>query len=556
MTADGIIAIRRLTYHYPQRPTPALRDVTWDVADGEFVLVAGASGSGKSTLLRCLNGLVPHFSGGVLAGQMAVAGIDVIAAGPRVMSRHVGFVAQDPEAQAVLDRVEGEIAFALENAAVPPAEMHRRVEQALDLVELTPLRDRPLDTLSGGERQRLAIAAALALQPRVLVLDEPTSQLDPQSAEEVLRALVRLKAGLGLTIILAEHRLERIARYADRLTFLEDGRVVLDGPVRTTLPLIPGAPPVVALGRALGWQPAPLTVKEARPLAATLPVAAFPVPQATPVPEKPIAPRLQVEGLRFSYNGQETLRGIDLSVAPGEVVALVGRNGAGKSTLLKCIVGLLRGQAGEVRVNGRSTLGRHVADICREIGYLPQNADDLLFADTVADEMRVTLRNHGLAATAVEQAAWLARLGLTELARAYPRDLSAGQRQRVALGAVTATQPRLLLLDEPTRGLDWAAKTALVALWRGWLAEGAAMLLVTHDVELAATFAQQTVILSRGEVIAAGPTRDVLAGAPHFAPQMARLFPGRGWLTVEDALRGLGRPASGANEWEDKQCRD
>ncbi len=542
-----MIALHRLTYHYPQRTDAALRAVTWDVADGEFVLVAGASGSGKSTLLRCLNGLVPHFSGGVLAGRVEVAGIDVVAAGPRVMSRHVGFVAQDPEAQAVLDRVEGEIAFALENAAVPPAEMRVRVEEALDLVELTPLRDRPLGTLSGGERQRLAIAAALALRPRVLVLDEPTSQLDPQSAEDVLRALVRLNEDLGLTIVLAEHRLERIARYADRLTFLENGRVTLDGPVRETLPLVPGAPPVVALARALGWRPAPLTVKEAKPWAANLPVVVPPLP-ATPPPAAPSAPLLRVEGLRFSYNGQETLRDIDLSIAPGEAVALVGRNGAGKSTLLKCIVGLLRGQAGEVWVGGRSTRGRDVAGICREVGYLPQNADDLLFADSVADELRVTLRNHGLTASADERAAWLARLGLTEVAEAYPRDLSVGQRQRVALGAVTATRPRLLLLDEPTRGLDWAAKLALAALWRGWLAEGAGILLVTHDVELAAAFAQRTVMLSRGEIIAAGPTHEVLAGTAHFAPQMARLFPGRGWLTVEDALRGLGQPANGVSE--------
>ena len=538
-----MIALRGLTYTYPQRAAPALRDVDWQVAEGEFVLVAGASGSGKSTLLRCLNGLVPHFSGGVVAGRVSVAGHDVLAAGPRVMSRTVGFVAQDPEAQAVLDRVEGEIAFALENAAVPPAEMRVRVEEALALVELTALRDRPLSKLSGGERQRLAIAAALALRPRVLVLDEPTSQLDPQSAEDVLRALVRLNDDLGLTIVLAEHRLERIARYADRLAYLEAGRVALDGPVRQVLPLLPSAPPVVKLARALGWQPAPLTVKEARPHAAALATDAPAAVAAPPPGGPPAAPLLQVEKLRFSYNGQATLRDVDLSVAPGEAVALIGRNGAGKSTLLKCIVGLLRGQAGEVRIAGRSTRGRDVADICREVGYLPQQADDLLFADTVAEEMQITLRNHALSPAPGDSAAWLARLGLAEVAEAYPRDLSAGQRQRVALGAVTVTRPRLLLLDEPTRGLDWPAKQALLALWRGWLAEGVAVLLVTHDVELAAAFARRAVMLSQGEVIAAGPTRDVLGSSPHFAPQMARLFPGRGWLTVDDALRGLGRPA-------------
>ena len=548
-----MIAVRRLTYTYPQRTRPALREVTWDVADGEFVLLAGPSGSGKSTLLRCLNGLVPHFSGGVLAGGVSVAGIDVVRAGPRVLSRQVGFVAQDPEAQAVLDRVEGEIAFALENAAVPPDEMRLRVEEMLDLLDLTPLRDRRLHTLSGGERQRLAIAAALALRPRVLVLDEPTSQLDPQSAEDVLRALVRLNDDLGLTIVLAEHRLERIARYADRLTYLEAGQVVADGPVRAVLPRLPVAPPLLQLAQALNWQPTPLTVKEARPFATALADGAAAADQADVPPSAPtvtLAPPaapslLAVSDLRFSYNGHQTLKDISFSIAPGEAVAMVGRNGSGKSTLLKCIVGVLRGQSGEVRVNGRPTRGRDVADICREVGYLPQNPDDLLFADTVADEVRATLRNHGLPLPPDEVAAQLARLGLDALAGVYPRDLSVGQRQRVALAAVTATRPRLLLLDEPTRGLDRQAKEALVALWRGWLAEGAALLLVTHDVEMAATIATRTIMLSQGEVIAVGPTRDVLAGSPQFAPQMARLFPGRGWLTVQDVLGALDRANTG-----------
>ena len=548
-----MIAVRRLTYTYPQRTSPALREVTWDVADGEFVLLAGPSGSGKSTLLRCLNGLVPHFSGGVLVGGVSVAGIDAVRAGPRVLSRQVGFVAQDPEAQAVLDRVEGEIAFALENAAVPPDEMRLRVEEVLDLLDLTPLRDRRLHTLSGGERQRLAIAAALALRPRVLVLDEPTSQLDPQSAEDVLRALVRLNDDLGLTIVLAEHRLERIARYADRLTYLEAGQVVADGPVRAVLPRLPVAPPLLQLAQALNWQPTPLTVKEARPFATALADGAAAADQADVPPSAPtvtLAPPaapslLAVSDLRFSYNGHQTLKDISFSIAPGEAVAMVGRNGSGKSTLLKCIVGVLRGQSGEVRVNGRPTRGRDVADICREVGYLPQNPDDLLFADTVADEVRATLRNHGLPLPPGEVAAQLARLGLDALAGVYPRDLSVGQRQRVALAAVTATRPRLLLLDEPTRGLDRQAKEALVALWRGWLAEGAALLLVTHDVEMAATIATRTIMLSQGEVIAAGPTRDVLAGSPQFAPQMARLFPGRGWLTVQDVLGALDRANTG-----------
>lgn len=536
-----MIAIDHLTFTYPNKNNPALLDVTWLAEEGEFVLVAGPSGSGKSTLLRCINGLVPHFSGGVLSGRVTVTGIDAVAAGPRALSRRVGFVAQDPEAQAVLDRVESEIAFALEQAAIPAAEMRVRVEEALDLVELTPLRDRPLQTLSGGERQRLAIAAALALHPQVLVLDEPTSQLDPQSAEDVLRALVRLNEDLGLTIILAEHRLERIVRYVDRLTYLENGRIVVDASVREALAEIDAGPPLVQLARALDWRPMPLTVKEGRPFAlAAAKTEEPPARVAISVTE----PLLEVEGLHFSYNGKHTLKNVDISIGAGETVALMGRNGAGKSTLLKCVVGLLRERAGEIRIAGRSIRGRDVADICREVGYLPQNPDDLLFAETVQDELRVTMRNHQLPESPEDVERLLARLGLGDLSEQYPRDLSVGQRQRVALGAVTITRPRVLLLDEPTRGLDARTKSALAAIWRRWLDEGAGILLVTHDVELAAIIANRTVMLSGGEVIASGPTREVLGSSPYFAPQIARLFPGRGWLTPEDALLGLGHSVS------------
>lgn len=532
-----MIALSDLSYTYPQAATPALRHIDWAIGDGEFVLLAGRSGSGKSTLLRCFNGLVPHFTGGVLAGEVMLAGLDAVRAGPRRLSRLVGFVAQDPEAQSVLDQVEAEVAFALENAAIPPPEMRARVEEALALVDLLPLRDRGLATLSGGERQRLTIAAALALRPRVLVLDEPTSQLDPHSAADVLRALVRLNEELGLTIVLAEHRLERVLRYADRLTYLEAGRIVVDAPAREALARLDAAgidvgPPLVKVARALNWQPLPLTVMEAQPFANSI----APAPPRPPRQPSAVTPVLEIEGLRFAYHGRPALNGIELTAGAGEAVALLGRNGAGKSTLLKCIVGLLAAQAGEIRVDGRSTRGRSVADLCRVIGYLPQNPDDLLFAETVADELRTTLRNHRLPETPGLTTDLLRELELDGLQDAYPRDLSVGQRQRVALGAVTVTRPRLLLLDEPTRGLDGATKAALVALWRQWLAEGAALLLVTHDVELAATIAHRTVILNQGQVIAAGPTGDVLAGSSEFAPQIARLFPGTGWLTPADVL--------------------
>jgi energy-coupling factor transport system ATP-binding protein len=467
--SQAMIDIRGLQYSYPQQNEPALRGIDWQVAAGEFVLVTGPSGAGKSTLLRCLNGLVPHFNGGTIAGQVWVNGLDVIAASPTVMSQHVGFVLQNPEAQAVLDVVEAEIAFGLENTAVPRPEMQQRVSDVLNWLDLTHLRQRQLHTLSGGERQRVAIATALALRPQVLVLDEPTSQLDPQSAEEVLQALVRLNQALGLTIILSEHRLARILPYAHRMVVVEDGRLVEDRGLET------GDWRLEIAGEQRGRGAEGITPHASR---FTL---------------------LDVKDLHFAYEGEPVLGGVNLQVGAGEAVALVGRNGTGKSTLLRCVVGLLQGGKGEVVVNGRSIHKRSVADICREVAYLPQNPDDLLFADTVADELAVTLKNHGLA-DAPGSRDLLAELGLAAYADAYPRDLSVGQRQRVALGAVTVTRPNILLLDEPTRGLDAAAKQNLVAIWQRWLARGMGLLLVTHDRELVAQVADRVLMMEDGMV--------------------------------------------------------
>lgn len=546
-----MIEFSHFFYTYPGREAPALHDLSLRIAKGAFVLITGTSGAGKSTLLRALSGLVPHFSGGRVSGQIRVDGHNPLAEGPRALSRVAGTVFQNPEAQAVLERVEAEIAFGLENAAIPLAEMRERVEEVLALLDLRPLRDRRLSTLSGGERQRVAIATALALRPQVLVLDEPTSQLDPEAAAELLEALARLNRQLDLTIVLAEHRLERVLPYADRVVALADGELVAEGPVPEVLDRIPQLPPVATLGRSLGWETLPQTLTQARRFLAREGRSTIPGPNGSTRRQsngsaggnghRP-APLLHVSDLHFAYGQTPLLRGVSFEVHPGEVVALMGANGSGKTTLLKTIVGLLPAGRGEVWLNGRLTAGRDVAEIAQEVAYLPQTPDDLLFADSVREELAITLRNHGRSPDAAQIDSLLARLGLSTLAGHYPRDLSVGQRQRVALGAVMVTHPSLLLLDEPTRGLDYAAKQELAALWRQWRAEGMGLLLVTHDVELVAQVADRVLFLEEGGVAQAGPAAAVFDALPRFAPQVARLFPGRGWLTVDDALAGLNVP--------------
>jgi len=537
-----MIKFENVSYSYPKANQPILNKITFSLPEGEFALLVGASGVGKSTLLRCLNGLVPHFTGGVLSGQIEVNQLNPVMASPKIMSHHVGFVFQDPENQFVMDRVEDELAFALENAAMPPQDMRIRVEEVLDLLDLAPLRNRPLENLSGGEKQRVAIASALALHPKILVLDEPTSQLDPKSAEDVLQALVRLNHDLGLTIVLAEHRLERVLAHVDYLIYLpSQGEDLLVGSPRDLLSDLSLVPPLIQVARTLSWHPLPLTIKEGRRFSRRLKFPSKKEPSAIPTIQPSQSPYLELRRIEVAYDEQPILRQVSLTVSSGEIVALMGRNGSGKTSLLKSLVGLVPLQGGQINVAGESIAGQNVADICRKVGYLPQNPNALLFAETVLDELLITLRNYNLTpqSAPISPQKLLTSLGLADKASAYPRDLSVGERQRVALGAITITQPQALLLDEPTRGLDYQAKQQLAELLYQWREKGLAIMVVTHDVELAAQIADRVVLLSQGEVIADGSSHEVLATSPLFAPQIAHLFPNSGWLTAKDAITNL-----------------
>jgi energy-coupling factor transport system ATP-binding protein len=512
-----------VTFRYPDAAVPAITDVRLSIEEGTFALVAGPTGAGKSTFLRTANGLVPHFTGGTFSGRVFAAGRDTLAHPPRRLADVVAFVPQDPAASFVVDRVEDEIAYGMENLGVDPAHMRRRIEEMLDLLDIEPLRDRSVRELSGGERQRVAIAAAMAAGPRILVLDEPTSQLDPQAAEHVVAALQRLVHDQGLTVLLAEHRLERVAGAVDVALGFDGGHVTAGTPADVIAGLASG-PPVARLGRLMGWNPVPLTVREARRLG-TLPpfvAGAAAIPSGGRV--------VELRGLTAAHGAVTALRGIDLTVRTGEILAVVGRNGAGKTTLLRSVAGVHTPRSGTVHVQGRAPRPGTDVALC------PQEPEAILFADTVADEARITLRANGHDVSRAEPL--LDELGIGALAGAHPRDLSAGQRLLVAVAATAAAGAPVLLLDEPTRGLDPDTKERLARFVRAHAERGGAVLFATHDVELAAALATRVVMLAGGEIVADGRPSVILGDSQVFAPQMTRAF-GPGWLTPEQVAGAL-----------------
>lgn len=535
---------------------PTVRGVDLAVPEGELVLLVGPSGVGKSTLLGTVSGLVPHFTGGTLRGRVTVAGRDTRTHKPRELADVVGTVGQDPLSHFVTDTVEDELAYGMESLGLAPDVMRRRVEETLDLLGLADLRDRPIATLSGGQQQRVAIGSVLTPHPEVLVLDEPTSALDPAAAEEVLAVLQRLVHDLGTTVLMAEHRLERVVQYADQVLLLAaPGEPPVLGDPASLMAVSPVYPPVVGLGRLAGWSPLPLTVRDARRKAGGLRerlARAEPREEVTAVrpatgrpslfrrtkkTDAPEAAAASVTGLAVRRGRVEALRRVDLTVSAGETVALMGRNGAGKSTLLSTLVGLLEPAAGSVRVGGAVPHRTGPRELLRHVGLVPQEPRDLLYADTVTAEC--TAADHDAGAELGTCRALVTELlpGIAD--DTHPRDLSEGQRLTLALAIVLTARPPLLLLDEPTRGLDYAAKARLVTLLRGLAADGHAIVLATHDVELAAELAHRVAILADGEIVADGPTPDIVVSSPSFAPQTTKILAPQKWLTVTEVRAAL-----------------
>jgi energy-coupling factor transport system ATP-binding protein len=570
------LAVEGLSYAYPIADPPgglltadsaykvhsALRDISLTLAPGEFALLAGRSASGKTSLLRAACGLVPHFHGGEIEGSVRVAGLDAIAGGPGELAAAVGYVAQDPETQIVSTTVAAEIALPLEMRGDPAGARARSVEEVALALAIPHLLDRTVDTLSGGELQRVALAAALVTRPRLVLLDEPTSQLDPVAGDELIWLLRRLNEEWGVSILLAEHRLERCLAAADRVIAMDTGAISFDGTPSDFLAWAQTSDvaletPAARLFSLAGIDPLPTGVRQARQTLSSAETNVGRVPggwgslqrsgvRFSPQPpprtaatstgekpskqERPPFPRqdppvatlknLWVE-LTAADEPRDILKGLDLTIARGERVALMGRNGAGKSTLLRTLAGLADPVRGKAEAPGG-------------IALLSQNPSDYLVRERVGEELP---GEAGMAA--------LRTVGLEDAVDADPRDLSGGQRQRLALAIALAGRmegerlPGLVALDEPTRGMDRARKHDLEALVESMADSGAGVVVATHDVEFAAAFAERVVLLGEGVVIADGTAAEILSGGWYFATEVARILDLPGVVTPEQGAAAL-----------------
>ena len=545
---EPLLRVDDFSYRYPEGAADALRDLRLEVGEGEMVVLAGRSGSGKSTLLRAACGLVPHYYGGEVAGELVVAGLDVRRHGPDKLARSVGFVAQDPESQVVSATVRGEIELPLDLRGEPPAARARAIEEAALALGIPHLLERTTDSLSGGELQRVALAAALVDRPRLVLLDEPTSQLDPVAGDELISLLRRLNEEWGTAIVLSEHRLERCMAAADRVVAMAEGRVSFDGPPAEFLGWSLAADaalatPAARLFDSAGLRPVPASVKEARgrlrALGLDRPAGAEArdpaeaergdeTSQPSRVwrpwsqrrrPRPDAEPALELRDAWVEHatdtGRRAALRGVDLRLQGGEIAALMGRNGAGKSTLLRAAAGALEVSRGSL-----------VA--ARGCALLSQSPGDYLVRERVGDELP------GAAGRVA-----LDVVGLGWAADRDPRDLSGGERQRLALAIAIAGRgaggdpPGLVCLDEPTRGMDRARKDELRALVGDLTERGAAVLVATHDVEFAAALAERVVLLAGGELIADGPGVEVLGGGWYFATEVSRILGDSGAIAPE-----------------------
>ena len=550
------ISVKNVTYTYPEQATPAIRDVSLEVEKGQYLVVKGRNGAGKTTLCVLLNGVIPNVLGGRMRGRTEVMGLDTRRHHVYEMAQYVGMVLQDPEAQLFTSNVRSEAAFAAENLGVPREEMIERIEWTLEVVRLQEFVKRAPSHLSGGQKQRLAIAAGLVMRPSVLVLDEPTSQLDPIGAQEVFSVLRALNQNLGMTIVLSTHKSEHAARYADRVVVLDQGQIVAQGTPKEVFSQVEAldriyvqVPAVTRvewdLEKALGrdhtekgvlledTQASLGELLDERGIIRQSIVVGKPPPPTPPVPEEPY---ILFKDVSFQYPGTDhkALDGISISVGKGEFVGIVGQNGAGKTTLVKHIVGLLKPTAGQVVVGGKDLADESVEDMARIVGLALQNPDAQLFAMSVTEEVAFGCTNLGLpqeeVVGRVDRA--LAATGLEAFREVYPFNLSFGDRRKLSVAAVVSMEPQILIFDEPTTGQDYRGRRELADIAKRLNGMGRTVLMVTHDMDLIAEYTHRLIVMGDGRVLLDGPTAEVFQQVETLAqtfitpPQVTQLAQG------------------------------
>ncbi|HWQ71281.1 MAG TPA: energy-coupling factor transporter ATPase [Desulfitobacteriaceae bacterium] len=509
-----MIKIDNLSFRYPTREDFALREINLQIKKGEFILLTGATGCGKSTLLKCLNGIIPHESSGVFSGNVWIDGMNTRKHPINVLARKVGLVFQNPDEQIFSTRVEDEIAFGLENLCCPRDEMPARIEWALARVGMTEYRNNSTNALSGGQKQRVAVASLLAFKPKVLVLDEPISQLDPGGAQEVLEVVKKLSAE-GITIILVEHRIHEVAAWADRVLIMNNGRIELDTPAGEVYKHLD-------YFEKLGLR-SPKINKDIKPgLRAAVALASAKIPGKARKPGKGDYREklIEIRDLWFAYDKKKgknkeewTLKGIDLNIYEGEIVGLLGENGSGKTTLMHHMAGLHKPQKGLLRVAGKDTARYDAYRLAGTVGILFQNPSLMLTCDTVYDEIAFGPRNLKMPKEEISESVGKCQqmLELEALAACHPQTLSGGQRLRCAASTILSMSPKIILLDEPTSGQDILHIRKLMALCRKLVKEGKTVVLITHDLEVAAEYCDRILVMRAGEIVLECRPEEILA---------------------------------------------
>ena len=533
------IDIKNLSYTYPLEKMKSLDNIDLQVQKGEVLLVIGKSGSGKSTLAKCISGAVPHFYGGTIEGTIKLNGGLLQEIEHNERAQEITMVFQDPEKQLVMNKVHREIAFGLENVGIEESKIKRRVFESLQFANILPLAYRDIKTLSGGQKQKVAITSAIAYMPNCIILDEPTSQLDPASAEEIVNLVKKINEELGITIIIIEQRVNKWFDVVDKIAYMREGKITFYNDkkefyLRSTMEEEKFLPDYVRLFKRLGKKEIPESYKEARLLLEDMEFNSEDEKLKKFKSEKVI---IESKKLSCSYEGIKAVNNVNLTIHEGEFVGIMGANGAGKSTLLKAIMGL-KDYEGSLKVKDFQVKGKGMKQLARTIGYVSQNPNDYISKQSVYEELKFTLDNHGINNFEEIITETLKSLDIYDLKDKNPRDLSGGQKQRVAIASILVLQPEILLLDEPTRGLDLELKNKLGDTLRKLQDKGTTIIMITHDVDFTCSFCSKFILMFNGEIVSEGSREEVLSDGIYYSSTVNKLLRHKNHklFTIEQAI--------------------